>query len=382
MTKLQTAGPEKLHGLDHLRALAIAWVFFFHYPNVIDLPDWAWDVKDFGWVGVDLFFVLSGFLIARQLFSELKATGTISVKQFFLKRFFRIIPVYLLVVAVYFLVPVFREKESLPALWRFLTFTQNIGLDPSVNGTFSHAWSLCVEEQFYFLFPLIILLTVYLHVTKKGAYIILGFFLFTFFIRLYLWYHYMEPLIKADGKYSDFWITWLYYPTHTRLDGLLTGISIAGLVVYYPAFKEKITRWANFLLLAGIVILTAAYYVCQNRVGFSANIFGYPLIALGFGFVVLAAISPACILYRFKSRTTSSIAILSYSIYLIHKGVRHVCIVYFGKLGVDEKSYWMMLIIIACTILGALILRYTIEKPFLKLRDKLLEKKANPAIIP
>ncbi|MEP7237804.1 MAG: acyltransferase [Ferruginibacter sp.] len=372
MNQLQNPAPEKLYGLDHLRALAIAWVFFFHYPNVIDLPDWVSDIKDFGWIGVDLFFVLSGFLISRQLFAELKATNTISVKQFFIKRFFRIIPVYLVVVAIYFLVPVFRERESLPALWRFLTFTQNIGLDPSINGTFSHAWSLCVEEQFYLLFPLIILASVYLKIAKKGAYILLAIFLFTCLFRLYLWYNYMEPLIEADGEYSDFWITWLYYPTYTRLDGLLTGISIAGLVVFYPALKERINKYANFLLLTGIIILTGAYYVCQPRVGFNANIFGYPLIAIGFGFIVLAAICPACFLYKFKSRITTSVAILSYSVYLIHKAVRHLCFVYFGKMGIDEESYWMLLLSVIFTIIGALILRYTIEKPFLKLRDKLL----------
>ena len=374
MTNLQNPAAEKLHGLDHLRALAITWVFFFHYPNVIDMPDWGWNVKDFGWVGVDLFFVLSGFLIARQLFAELKSTNTISLKQFFIKRFFRIIPVYLVVLAIYFLVPVFRERESLPAFWRFLTFTQNIGLNPSINPTFSHAWSLCVEEQFYLLFPLIIIASVYFKIAKKGVYILLAFFLFTCLFRLYLWYNYMEPLIEADGEYSDFWITWIYYPTYTRLDGLLTGIGIAGLVVFYPNLKEKMTKYANFLLLFGIMILTAAYFLCKIRVGFNANIFGYPLIAIGFGFMVVAAISPGCFLYKFKSRITSSIAILSYSIYLIHKGVRHVCLVYFGRMGLSEKSYWMMLLIIIFSILGALILRYTIEKPFLKIRDKLLAK--------
>ncbi len=346
------------------------------------MPLWAWKVKDFGWVGVDLFFVLSGFLIARQLFAELKITNTISIKQFFIKRFFRIIPVYLVVVAIYFLVPVFRERESLTSLWKFLTFTQNIGLNPNINGTFSHAWSLCVEEQFYFLFPLIIVATVYLKIAKKGVYILLALFLFTCLTRLYLWYIYMEPLIKADDNYNSFWITWIYYPTYTRLDGLLTGISIAGLTVYYAAIKEKITRHANFLLLLGILILTGAYFLCEIRVGFNANIFGFPLIAIGFGFMVLAAISPGCILYKFKSRLTSSIAILSYSVYLIHKAVRHLCFIYFGKLGIDEESYWMLLLSIIFTILGALILRYTIEKPFLKLRDKLLAKKLNPAITP
>jgi peptidoglycan/LPS O-acetylase OafA/YrhL len=374
LNNLQNYVPEKLHGLGHLRTFAIALVFLFHYPTPDNLPDWLWDLKDFGWIGVDLFFVLSGFLIGRQIFLELKAKQQISLKSFFIKRFFRIIPVYLVVVAIYFLVPVFRERESLPALWRFLTFTQNIGLNPSLNGTFSHAWSLCIEEQFYLFFPLIVATLVYLNLVKRGAYIIIFLFVFTCLIRLYIWNHYMPPLIEADKGYSNFWVTWIYYPTYTRLDGLLTGLSIAGLVVFYPHVKEKLMKYSNLLLLTGIIILAGAYYICQPRVGFSANIFGFPLIAIGFGFIVFAAINPGCVLYKFKSRLTSSIAILSYSIYLIHKAVRHLCFLYFGKMGLDEKSYWMLLLSIIFTIIGALILRYTTEKPFLKLRAKLLMK--------
>ena len=381
MNQLQNPAPEKLYGLDHLRTLAIVLVFLFHYP-AIEFPVWLAIPAGFGWVGVDLFFVLSGFLIARQLFAELKATNTISVKQFFIKRFFRIIPVYLVVVAIYFLVPVFRERESLPALWRFLTFTQNIGLDPSPNGTFSHAWSLCIEEQFYLFFPLVIAMLVYFKIPKKGVYIIVGLFLFTCLIRLYIWNTYMAPLIGKEGGDGNFWVTWMYYPTYTRLDGLLVGISIAGLVVFYPAIKEKITKYANLLLVTGLMILVCAYFLCFPRNSFNANVFGFPLIAIAFGFIVFAAISPACILYKFKSRITTSVAILSYSVYLIHKAVRHLCFVYFGKLGIDEESYWMLLLSIVFTILGALILRYTIEKPFLKLRDKILANKPNPALTP
>jgi peptidoglycan/LPS O-acetylase OafA/YrhL len=346
------------------------------------MPDWILHIIDFGWVGVDLFFVLSGFLIARQLFSELKATGTISIKQFFTKRFFRIIPVYLVVVAIYFLVPAFRERESLPALWRFLTFTQNIGLDPSPYGTFSHAWSLCIEEQFYLLFPLVIAALVYFKIPKKGAWLITGLFIFTCLIRLYIWNTYMAPLIGLEGGDGNFWVTWIYYPTYTRLDGLLVGISIAGLVVFYPALKERLTKLPWLLLLTGIIILTVSFFICKDRHSFNANVFGFPMIAIGFGVLVLAAISPGCILFKFRSRATSSIATLSYSVYLIHKAIRHLCFVYFGKMGIDEESYWMLLLSIVFTLLAALILRYTIEKPFLKLRDKLLTKKTNPALIP
>ncbi len=117
---------QKLYGLDHLRALAIVFVFLFHYFIISGgQPEWLPDFAKFGWTGVDLFFVLSGFLISSQLFAQIKQGQNISFRQFFLKRFFRIVPAFLVTVGLYFCLPFFREKESLPPLWKFLTFTQN-----------------------------------------------------------------------------------------------------------------------------------------------------------------------------------------------------------------------------------------------------------------
>ena len=141
----------KLYGLDHLRALAILLVLGYHYQRYFAHPSWTNWFKTMGWTGVDLFFVLSGFLISSQLFAQIKQGKGISLKTFFIKRFFRILPIYFFIVGVYFLFPFFREKEALPPLWKFLTFTQNFGLDSKHFGTFSHAWSLCVEERFWFV---------------------------------------------------------------------------------------------------------------------------------------------------------------------------------------------------------------------------------------
>src|SRR4028119_1551759 len=92
--KVQT----KLFGLDHLRALAILLVLGFHYQRSnFGHPDWVTKLNNIGWTGVDLFFVLSGFLIASQLFQQINNSQTISIKNFYLKRFFRVIPVYLVV---------------------------------------------------------------------------------------------------------------------------------------------------------------------------------------------------------------------------------------------------------------------------------------------
>src|SRR5687768_7869255 len=95
---------QKIAGLDYLRALAITLVFLFHY-RLFAHPAWVDDVCSFGWVGVDLFFVLSGYLIASHVFADIK-NDRFSSRVFFLKRALRILPAYWVVLALYFWVPV------------------------------------------------------------------------------------------------------------------------------------------------------------------------------------------------------------------------------------------------------------------------------------
>lgn len=137
--------------------MAITLVFIFHYLQY-GHPEWIEPVGRFGWTGVDLFFVLSGFLIARQLLEALAKHQPKLLQTFFIKRFFRIIPAYVIIVSLYAVCPPLREREGLAPLWRYLTFTLNFGLDLRTTGTFTHSWSLCIEEQFYLVLPVVILL--------------------------------------------------------------------------------------------------------------------------------------------------------------------------------------------------------------------------------
>ena len=93
---------ENYVGLDFLRALAIFVVYFYHNLVLFPHPEWLASVAKFGWVGVDLFFALSGFLIASQLFAKVVAGQKISLRDFFIKRFFRIMPVFFVVLGLYF----------------------------------------------------------------------------------------------------------------------------------------------------------------------------------------------------------------------------------------------------------------------------------------
>jgi peptidoglycan/LPS O-acetylase OafA/YrhL len=364
----------RLPGLDHLRALAISLVFLFHY-RIFPHPEWLTEVGRFGWTGVDLFFVLSGYLISAQLFREIAQRGGISLKTYFIKRTFRILPAYWAVLALYFLVPTFREREALPPLWKFLTFTQNFGLDLQSGGTFSHAWSLCVEEQFYLLLPLGLLA---LAPGRRGkwaaalpALVVLG-----FGARLLSWYGAVVPELG--------WYKYMYYPTYNRLDGLLVGIGIAALFHFRPQAAARLARHANGLLVAGLAVLAGAYVLCLEAQSFGASIFGFPLVALGYGLLVAGAISPGSVLHRFESRITARLAVLSFAVYLTHKGIIHLTQAWFSAHGIGLESNAMMGLCLGTVLAGAWLLNAAVEKPFLKLRQRLLARRravARPVLV-
>lgn len=363
----------KLYGLDHLRALAILLVLLFHYLS-FGHPQWANVFVDTGWTGVDLFFVLSGFLIASQLFAQIKKGKPVSLKEFFLKRLFRIIPVYLVVVAIYFCIPFFREKEALPPLWKFLTFTQNFGLDRGNYGTFSHAWSLCVEEHFYLFLPFTLVFLQYTNSFKKAYWIIILLFIAGFALRLYSWHYLYLPNVDSNTK-IDYWAMYSYYPTYNRLDGLLIGVSIAGVYQFLPAFWQRIAKYGNWLILLGVVILALCFQFCSKLYEYNTSVYGYTFISIGYGFIVAGALSPVSFLYKWKSSITTLIATLSYGMYLSHKGIIHMTQVIFGDLGIDTNSNLMLILCVVLSIVGAWLLHLVIEKPFMKWRDVVLKKK-------
>ena len=361
----------KLLGLDHLRALAITYVFLFHY-QFFGHPDWEKNIAGFGWSGVDLFFVLSGFLISGQLFSVIVNGKTISLKEFFIKRIFRIMPPFLFVLLLYFALPSVHEWGHLAPFWRYITFTLNFGLDLKKYGTFSHAWSLCVEEQFYLILPLTFWLFTHFKGGKKAIYFITALFIAGFILRLWGWYHFIVPSL-AENNLGIAWNKYIYYPTYNRLDGLLVGVSIAGIYTFYPSIKEKINRHSNAIMLIGFGLLIAAWFISTPQDTFYTCIFGFPLISLAYGTILAAIVCTSNIFYNLKSFVTSQIATLSYSIYLVHKIVIHVTQVWLGNLGMDKNGNLMMAACIIAVICAALAMRYVIEVPALKLRDRVLK---------
>ncbi|MEA5358827.1 acyltransferase [Amycolatopsis sp., V23-08] len=156
MSHEEYLGSRRFPGLDGLRALAATMVIFFHFGG----PNWGWLS---GWVGVYIFFVLSGFLITTLLLREQDRTGRISLSNFYIRRVFRILPPYLVIlggiVAFVILRGEFFTRDFPHALKYYLTFLNEFFPGSGGNGTdnfFSGSWTLGIEEKFYLVWPFLL----------------------------------------------------------------------------------------------------------------------------------------------------------------------------------------------------------------------------------
>src|SRR5437870_8264246 len=240
---------ERQPGLDLLRALAIIVVVIYHSALFgFKLPE---RVDRFGWIGVDLFFVLSGYLIGRQLLVPLAHGQQINLGRFFARRALRIIPACFVILAVYAFLPSWREYPEMSPLWKFIVSVQNIGLH---GGTaFSHAWSLAVEDQFYLLLPLILL---FINRWRRASMIlpcviVLGGILLRAFLA---WQNPAEIGVSFRG-----FQTWIYYPTWTRLDPLVFGVTLAAIEKFRPQWWQRLMNVAPWLWLSGVALIVYAF---------------------------------------------------------------------------------------------------------------------------
>lgn len=346
----------RLPGLDLLRAIAIVWVMLFHSWIVGGFSGALQPVSSYGWMGVDLFFVLSGYLIGYQLLKPLSQGKPLLIGEFYKRRAFRILPAYLVVLAVYALCPSLREASGMQPLWQFLTFTLNLLIDYQHNQAFSHAWSLCVEEQFYLIFPLLAWSLTRLSSRNIALYMFVCVIAMGMFTRGYASLHDMDYLER------------IYYPTYTRLDGLLAGIVLAVIQVYRPDWWTVWQRRANTLALLGVLVTGIAIWLFSDRTAFVPTVFGFPLLAFGFALLVAAAAGPRSI-GRWRVPGAGWIAAMSYSLYLSHKLAMHaVAMTLASRPGIHGAKAFG---IYATAILAVgILLHYLVERPFLRLRGQ------------
>ena len=377
MANNKSASLFRFHGLDTLRAIAILSVMLYHLNIQGLLPAALGPLAAVGWAGVDLFFVLSGFLIGSQLMKPYLTGSAPSLRNFYTRRAYRILPVYLVVLALYVVIPVWREAKGPDAAWQYLSFTWNLFLVGYPDKrAFSHVWSLCVEEHFYLLFPLFLLwLMRKPNIWKTGAFvtaIILG----GIALRGWLLYNVvLDPSVAGDQR-GLLLMKYIYYPTYTRLDGLATGVGLALIRTFRPHWWAKVAFHGNVLLACGLGTVVAALRLS----GFdfpdpalpASVLFGFPVLALGFGLLVASAICDRSLL-KVRVPGAATLAVLAYSLYLSHKSVAHAVHRLLPSLTTNANWQAAGIYTISCLAVATL-LYFGIERPFLLLRMRRLER--------
>jgi peptidoglycan/LPS O-acetylase OafA/YrhL len=362
----------RIPGLDLLRAAAIVSVICTHAWVAGGMGyGFGW-IEHYGWMGVDLFFVLSGYLIGRQVLVRFKQDGDLDLKAFYRKRAYRILPAYLTVVALYFCFPFLREQEAIQPLWQFLTFTMNLFVNQDTMHAFSSAWSLCVEEHFYLVFPVAVIAIAPRANARRLITIFLGVVLFGLLWRGLAWWQ--SSAIASDGSgvwemNSRRYMELVYYPTYARLDGLLAGVALAILSVYRTVLWERMQRHPDWLALLGVATVGFAVWIFRDIFTFAACVAGFPILSLGLALLVVSATSPGGLLATARVPGASWIAAISYSLYLSHKAVlklasRHL------PASISNHGILTFTCCLAVALVAAAVLHYLVERPFLRLRDR------------
>lgn len=317
--------------------------------------------------------MLSGYLIAGQLLRQAHSSGRVRLGDFYRRRAWRILPVYLTVLLLYVLWPGWREAPGMQPAWQFATFIENLVIDYGRNQAFSHAWSLCVEEHFYLCLPLLMLLLLRRPRAWKVWTILLLTFVMGLACRLYIFEHVLRPLGPDNDEFGTSLIEHLYYPTWVRLDGLLAGVSLALLQRYRPNIWVHLTRYGTpctacgLAVLAGACWLTATRFTAVGGRALAGAVFGYPLLALGFAGLVLGAASGSGPLARWRIPGARVLSGLAFTLYLTHKEAAHLLAQHVPQI---HEASWTHLPVLAAACLGiAAVLHVSVERPALKLRD-------------
>lgn len=357
--------------LDGLRTIAILLVVNHHFsakftelhgenfysklPFVIN-----------GWSGVDLFFVLSGFFIGGQLWKELLQDHGISIRRFIIRRGLRIWPLFFFIFACVFAI-YWPDAATKQYGWSDLVFLTNYLNHGIVGG----GWSLCTEEQFYIVTPLLLCLFGRNKELKDIRPWLWSLLALIPAIRAMIWIHHTGHFFYHD---PDLFAT-MYYKFHTHCDGLIIGLIISNLWISQNKPKSSMKKASLIVIGGGIVMILLREL--QHEV------FIFTGLAVFFGSLVWFGLTSRSAL--FKSRLFYWISRLSFGMYLNHAYLMGPTLMkvlprlHFLPQASIEAQLMGTLILTVLSAIFALATFCLVEHPFLSLRMLLLDPRRETA---
>ena len=341
-------------GLDGMRAVAFFIVFFAHSMFFgrfsVDVP---------ATFGVTIFFFLSGYLITTLLRREFERTGTVSLRDFYIRRTLRIFaPLYVayglsMLAAKLLGMEYGNLKGLLSALLYFYNYANNLHFNQAVPHGMDVIWSLCVEEHFYLLFPLGLLLMARRGWSwRKQAKVLFGLCL-----AALAWRYFISWRLTLEWD-------WTYRATDSRFDAILWGSVLA--LAFNPQFDDpdllpQRNRTALFLLSVGGIVLTflpaSPWYRATLRYTLQSV-----LLMPVFAFLLTRIESP--LVHWLEWKPVRYLGWISYSLYLCH----FVIVQDLGKVMGDSR--WVPIAALALALGYSVLMRYVLELPLQNLRAR------------
>jgi len=346
----------RLPSLDGWRAIAVLLVLFSHVPFTYHVPailSHLSVVTAHGVLGVRMFFVISGFIISLLLLKEAHAKGTISLKKFYTRRVYRIFPVYFAYLLVLWILMLAGLYSDAPTSWLgCLTFTRNIV--GRGNSATTHFWSLAIEEQFYFTWPII-------------------FKLFQLWRRPFIYIGVLIIPIVMAPVFRDFWATDGFGHTFWNkalgsrsvfvyADSISTGCLGALIFWRFPP-SSKWVGCQTIILATSLLVLFGSDVLSLRGFAVIPTIQAWAMLSC-----VLLSINVGSFVYVFlNSRLMIALGMLSYSIYVWHfLFLSDFMGPHFNGWYTHDWKTWLLAAMAVSTVSY-----YYLEMPLLDLRRKL-----------
>ncbi len=345
-------------GLDGLRALAVILVIVFHYGSIWSKNDDG-GIFPGGFIGVDVFFVLSGFLITSILVGERAKTGRVSFARFYARRSARLLPALVLLLIGFDLWSHHQGvkwsalvKPSAAALFYVSNLAQVYFLKSMIHTGLSFTWSLAIEEQFYLVWPALLLFGVLRFAKTRHAVLISvgGAALLSALVRLYIW--------NWGGAYPS---------AYMRLDARADGLLLGALCAFLWRWRMVPTKWLNEAALVSLIGLIGVTFLWPRE---SGGMFqgGFTLVSLAVAVILLAiAEDEFQLIPLFEWLPIRAIGRVSYGLYLWHGLCLRIAAEQLhgrGKLVVAFGGLVLTGVIVTISW-------FVVEQPFLRLKDRL-----------
>ena len=372
---------ERIFGLDVMRAIAISMVLVSHTLYVF--PGYKNPLTDImhlmGIQGVEVFFVLSGFLIGNILLRVQEDSGFTwaSIKTFWIRRWFRTLPLYYLMLIVNIIIAysIGYHITNEHKLWQFFLFLQNFATEHILF--FPESWSLSVEEYAYIVGPLVLTTSFYIFRKKRWAFLVgtLSILLFFFCTKHYFYWNHRHVLNSLE-----FWNLNIKAVVVYRIDAIYYGFLLAYWCKVCPrTFKQ----FRYILLVLGLIMVGVLYIVIPIifKIQYETHPWYWNVLYLPLNSLTIALFVP--FLYYLKTPVSwikegvYKLSIYSYAMYLLH----YTFVLYlmrmvynFDQLVFAQRIGYALLYLVITYFLSSILYKYY-EKPMMSLRDRPLFKK-------